>query len=52
MDHNAVFDRFRVDRDGVQVAHKRLLFQWQDGRKVIVRPEELAANQPRSPTPP
>ena len=49
---HTVYGGFRVDRDGVQVAHKRLLFQWQDGKKVIVLPEELAANQPRFPTPP
>ena len=52
MDHNTVFGGFRVDRDGVQIGHKMLLFQWQDGKKVIVWPEELAANQPRFPTPP
>ena len=52
MNHNTVYGAFRVDRDGVQIAHKRLLFQWQDGKKVIVWPEELAANQPRFPTPP
>ena len=52
MDHNTVFGGFRVDRDGLQVAHKMLLFQWQDGKKVIVWPEELAYNQPRFPTPP
>ena len=52
MDNNTVFGGFRVDRDGVQVAHKMLLFQWQDGKKVIVWPEELAANPPRFPTPP
>ena len=52
MNHNTVFGAFRVDRDGVQLAHQRLLFQWQDGKKVIVWPEELAANQPRFPTPP
>ena len=52
MNHNTVYGAFRVDRDGVQVAHTRLLFQWQDGKKVIVWPEELAANQPRFPTPP
>ena len=52
LDHNTVFGAFRVDQDGVQVAHKRLLFQWQDGKKVIVWPEELAANPPRFPTPP
>ena len=38
MDHNTV--------------HKRLLFQWQEGKKVIDWPEELAANQTRFPTPP
>ena len=52
MDHNTVFGAFRVDRDGVQIAHKSVLFQWQDGKKAIVWPEELAANQPRFPTPP
>jgi branched-chain amino acid transport system substrate-binding protein len=52
MDHNTVFGGFRVDRDGVQIAHKMLLFQWQDGRKVIVWPEELAPGKPRFPTPP
>ena len=52
MNDNTVFGAFRVERDGVQLAHKRLLFQWQDGKKVIVWPEELAANQPRFPTPP
>ena len=52
MDHNTLFGAFRVDRDGVQIAHKRALFQWQDGKKVIVWPEELAPNQPRFPTPP
>ena len=49
---NTVFGAFRVDQDGVQIAHKRVLFQWQDGKKVIVWPEELAANPPRFPTPP
>jgi len=52
MDHNTVYGGFRVDRDGVQIAHKRLLFQWQDGKKAIVWPEELAPGQPRFPTPP
>ena len=52
MDHNTVFGAFRVDRDGVQVAHKGLLFQWQDGKKVIVWPEELAPGKARFPTPP
>ena len=51
MDHNTVFGAFRVDRDGVQIGHKWVMFQWQDGKKVIVWPEELAPNQPRFPTP-
>jgi branched-chain amino acid transport system substrate-binding protein len=52
MDHNTVFGGFRVDRGGLQIAHKMLMFQWQDGKKVIVWPEELAPGKPRFPTPP
>jgi branched-chain amino acid transport system substrate-binding protein len=51
-DRNTAFGGFRVDRDGVHVAHKMLLFQWQDGKKVIVWPAELAPGKPRFPTPP
>jgi len=51
MDFNTVFGPFKVDGDGVQIAHKMLMFQWQDGKKAIVWPEELAADQPRFPTP-
>ena len=49
---NTVYGAFKVDADGFQVAHKMVLFQWQDGKKVIVWPEELAADRPRFPTPP
>ena len=52
LDLNTVFGAFKVDQDGVQIAHKQLLFQWQDGQKVIVWPEELAPGKPRFPTPP
>jgi branched-chain amino acid transport system substrate-binding protein len=52
MNHNTVYGGFRVDRDGLQIAHKMLMFQWQDGKKVIVWPEELAPGKPRFPTPP
>jgi branched-chain amino acid transport system substrate-binding protein len=52
MDHNTVFGRFRVDRDGVQIGHQMLLIQWQDGKRAIVWPEELAPDKPRFPTPP
>ena len=49
---NTVYGAFKVDADGFQVAHKMVMFQWQDGKKVIVWPEELAAERPRFPTPP
>ena len=37
---------------GFQIAHKMLMFQWQDGKKAIVWPEELAPVKARFPTPP
>ena len=52
MDLHTVFGAFKVDQDGLQIAHKTLMFQWQDGKKVIVWPEELAPGKPRFPTPP
>ena len=52
MDLNTVFGPFKVDQDGFQVAHKTVMFQWQDGKKVIVWPEEIAPGKPRFPTPP
>ena len=52
MNLNTVFGGFKVDRDGVQTAHRMLTFQWQDGKKVIVWPDELAPGKPRFPTPP
>jgi hypothetical protein len=36
---NTVYGAFRVDANGVQIAHKAPMFQWQDGKKVIVWPE-------------
>ena len=41
-----------MDREGGQIAHTMLMFQWQDGKKVIVWPDELAPGKPRFPTPP
>jgi branched-chain amino acid transport system substrate-binding protein len=49
---NTVYGGFRVDGDGVQTGYKNVMFQWQDGKKVIVWPEELAPDKPRFPTPP
>jgi branched-chain amino acid transport system substrate-binding protein len=51
-DLNTVFGAFRVDKDGIQIAHRMVTFQWQDGKKVIVWPDELAPGKPRFPTPP
>jgi branched-chain amino acid transport system substrate-binding protein len=51
MEVRTVFGDYKVDQDGFQVAHKMVLFQWQDGRKVTVWPEDLAAAKPRYPTP-
>ena len=52
MDLNTVFGAFKVDHDGFQIAHRGVIFQWQDGKKVIVWPEELAPVKARFPTPP
>ena len=52
MDLNTVYGGFKVDEDGFQIAHKMVTIQWQDGKKVIVWPEELAPGKPRFPTPP
>lgn len=51
-DAPTTFGAFKLSADGVQIGHKILLFQWQDGKKVIVWPEELAAVPARFPTPP
>ena len=52
MNGNTVYGVFRVDADGLQIGHKFVLFQWQDGKRAIVWPEELAPATPRFPTPP
>ncbi len=52
LDFNTVFGAFKVDPDGFQIAHKMVTFQWQEGKKVIVWPGELAPGQARFPTPP
>ena len=46
-----VFGDFKVDQDGFQTAHKMVTTQWQDGKKVIVWPDELANGKLRFPTP-
>jgi hypothetical protein len=52
LDFNTVFGAFKVDQDGLQIAHKMVIFQWQDGKRVIVWPAEVAPVKARFPTPP
>jgi len=47
-----IFSDFAVDERGFQIANNGLFIQWQDGVKVVVWPDELAAEKPRFPTPP
>jgi len=46
-----VFGDFAVDERGFQVGHKAITVQWQDGKQVIIWPNEVAAGKPRFPTP-
>jgi branched-chain amino acid transport system substrate-binding protein len=46
------FGDYKVDQDGFQIAHKMVMLQWQDGKKVTVWPDELANGKARFPTPP
>ncbi len=47
-----VFGDFAVDERGFQIGHKAITIQWQDGKQVVVWPDEVAAGKPRFPTPP
>ena len=46
------FGEYQVDERGFQIAHKMVLHQWQDGRKVMVWPSSVAEGKPLFPTPP
>ena len=53
LEWKTAFGEYKVDQDGFQIAHKMVLFQWQDGKKVTVWPDDLAAGaKVRYPTPP
>jgi branched-chain amino acid transport system substrate-binding protein len=47
-----VFGGFDVDERGYQIGHRMVTIQWQDGRQVIVWPDEVASGKARVPTPP
>jgi branched-chain amino acid transport system substrate-binding protein len=46
-----VFGDFAVDEHGYQTAHKAVTIQWQDGKQVVVWPDEVATGKARLPTP-
>jgi branched-chain amino acid transport system substrate-binding protein len=46
-----VLGDFAVDDRGFQIAHKAIIIQWQDGKKVTVWPDEIASAKARFPTP-
>ena len=52
MEMKTAFGDYKVDADGFQVAHKMVMLQWQDGKKVTVWPDELASGKVRFPMPP
>jgi len=46
------FGGFDVDERGYQIGHRMVTIQWQDGRQVVVWPDDVAAGKIRFPTPP
>ena len=46
-----VFGDFAVDERGFQIGHKAITVQWQDGKQVVVWPDDVAAGKPRFPMP-
>jgi branched-chain amino acid transport system substrate-binding protein len=51
LETQTIFGTFAVDERGYQTANRGLFIQWQDGRKVIVWPDDVATARPRLPTP-
>src|SRR5262245_10077138 len=52
MKTKTVFGEFAVDERGFQIGHKAITIQWQDGKQVVVWPDEVMTGRPRYPTPP
>ena len=46
------FGDYQVDERGFQTAHKMVLIQWQEGKRVTVWPGNLSEAKPLYPTPP
>ena len=51
MEIKTAFGDYKVEPDGFQVAHKMVMLQWQDGKRVVVWPDDLASGKLRYPTP-
>src|SRR5215813_6968902 len=49
---STAFGEYAVDARGFQIAHKMVLHQWQNGKKVTVWPANVADGKPSYPTPP
>jgi branched-chain amino acid transport system substrate-binding protein len=47
-----VLGDFAVDERGFQIGHKAVTIQWQDGKQVVIWPDELVSGKVRFPTPP
>jgi len=47
-----VLGDFAIDERGFQVGHKAVAIQWQDGKQVVVWPDEFVSGKARFPTPP
>jgi branched-chain amino acid transport system substrate-binding protein len=47
--NRTMFGDYQVDKDGFQTAHKMVLLQWQEGKRVVVWPDDLANGKPRFP---
>ncbi len=46
MDVLTIIGRYGVDKKGMQVKHRNVIIQWQNGKKVIVWPEEMKNSEP------
>ncbi len=51
MEIRTAFGDYKVEPDGFQIAHKMVMLQWQDGKRIVVWPDDLSNGKPRYPTP-
>ena len=51
MEIKTAFGEYKVEPDGFQIAHKMVMLQWQDGKRIVVWPADLANGKMRYPTP-